>query len=388
MKLWHFISGYVMIQVEGLSLERFVDEAGRRGVKLFGARRVSYTALSAGVTARGFGNLLAWAPERYNITAGKGFGLPFLLRRLVKRKAILIGLAAFILALIAATQFVWGVEVEGVSFYEGEKIRAELGSMGLKPWAYKGSPNLRKIIIDMLVAHDEIAWMDIHYSGVIAVVKIVPAIMPPAVYDEKRPCNIIAKKDAFVESVIQLAGRAVVKEGDTVRAGDILISGVVADEGKPVMLFAAKGKVIGAVWYKGEAQAPVYEQTRVKTGRTQAERVVVIGADTASLDGPCRFADYDTAVTNEYALGGELFLPVKVRLLLHSEVRVTLTPVPFGKLRAGLEEKAYYEALGKAPEGAEIAGHRTIYSLENDMMKASVYLETREDIGRAVYLEE
>ena len=84
--------------------------------------------------------------------------------------------------------------------------------------------------------------MGISYKGVVAEVRIVPADMPPEMYEEERPCDIVASKDAYIESVVQLAGRAVVKAGDTVRAGDKLISGLVWDPGTPRMMFAAKGR--------------------------------------------------------------------------------------------------------------------------------------------------
>lgn len=386
LKIWHFIKGYVIITVEGLSLERFLNMAAEQGIKVYDAQRISYTVLRAGLTARGYSKLIKTGGERYTITAGNGSGIPFLLRWLFKRKALFAGLVLILLGLIAASQFIWEIKVDGVNYYEGTKIKTELEAMGLKPGAWKGNIDLKRMTIDTIIAHDEIAWMDINYDGVVAIVKIVPAILPPDVYDENKPCNIIAKKDALIESVKQLAGRASVKKGDTVRAGDVLISGVVWDEGKPRMEFAAKGEVIGRVWYKGEASAPIYEQTRVKTGRTQTERVIVIGADTAAIDGSCDFTDYDTEVTEENALGGGLFLPVKVKTLLHSEISLTQTPVPYEVLRAALEEKAYNEALAKAPQDADIIRHRTFYTVENDVMKATVYLQTQEDIGRVVYL--
>ena len=47
MRIWHFILGYVMIRIEGLSLERFLNISAQADVKVFDARRVSYTVLNA-----------------------------------------------------------------------------------------------------------------------------------------------------------------------------------------------------------------------------------------------------------------------------------------------------------------------------------------------------
>jgi similar to stage IV sporulation protein len=387
-RIWHFIYGYVMIRVEGLSLERFLNLAAQAGVKVFDVKRVSYTVLYAGLSARGYRKLIKIVPERYNLTAGKRRGLPFGAMWLLHRKALLAGLIIVALGVFAAAQFVWDVQVKGISAYEGAKIEAELAEKGIKPGVYKGSLDLKSTTTQMIIAHDEIAWMNISFKGIAVVVRILPADMPPEVYDENTPCDIIAKKDAYIEKIIPLAGKAVVKQGDTVRAGDKLISGLVWDPGFPRMMFAAKGKVLASVWYKGTESAPIYNETREKTGRTQDERVVYIGKDSASLDEPCTFSEFDTETVSEYYLGDRLFLPVRVALLRHSEVVLTQTPAPLDILMVYLEERAYYSAQCLAPEDARITGHNAIFKVENDIMTATVYLQTQEDIGKVVYLEE
>jgi similar to stage IV sporulation protein len=377
-----------MIRVEGLSLEKLLNLAANAGVRVYDVKRESYTVLCAGVTARGYKKLIKIVPERYTLTTEKAKGAPFGLKWLFGRKALFIGLIIIVLGIIAAAQFVWEVRVTGISAYEGMKIKAELEALGVKPGIYKGNLDLKGITTKLIIAHDEIAWMDLKIDGVVVIARIEPADMPPEVYDENTPCDIIAKKDAYIESVIELAGRAVVKPGDTVRAGDKLISGLVWDEGRPRMLFAARGRIIGSIWYTGEAASCIFEEEREKTGNTQTERVVCIGNDSASVDGPCTFEEFDTEVEGEYYLGDALFLPVKVQKLLHSEVRLKQKPKEMDVLMTYLEEKAYYDAQRKAPEDAKIVGHKAFFKVESDQLTVKVYLQTQEDIGKVVYLEE
>ena len=201
-----------------------------------------------------------------------------------------------------------------------------------------------------------------------------------------RQCNIVAEKDAYIESVIALAGEAAVSAGDTVRKGDVLISGLVWNEGFPRMLFAARGEVIGNVWYTATASAPVFEETREKTGRMETERVIYIGSDSATVDGQCTFIEYDTQVIDEYYIGR--ILPVKIVVLEHSEVSIEQTPADIYSLKVYVEERAYYEAQAKVPDDAKIIAHSTVFKVEDDTLTATVYLRTQEDIGKVVYLEE
>lgn len=387
MRMWNFLTGYVMIRVEGLSLEKFLNIAAEAGVSVYDARRASYTVLHAMVSPRGFRKLQHAVPEKYTVTAGKSAGLAVGVKRLARRKALLIGLALVALAAVVASLFVWQVRVTGIDVREAKKITAELESLGIYQGAFKGNIDLKKAETRLIIAHDEFAWVNVRLSGVVALVEVVPAEPVPEMVDESRPCNIVAEKDAMIESVTALKGRAAVKSGQTVRKGDVLISGLVWDPGFPRMLFAARGKVTGSVWYTASVSAPVNEDARIPTGQKQTQRMISVGADSAPVDAGCSFAEYDTKEIDKYPVVG-LFLPVYITVLEHSEVQIRTQSIPRDMLEVYLEEKAYYDAQGYVPEKADIVGHRTIFKEEDGKLTATVYLQTHEDIGTVVYLEE
>lgn len=374
-----------MIRVEGLTLERFLNLAAAEGVGVHRVRRVSYTVLKAEVTARGYRRLRRVVPEKYAVTAEKQGGLLFAFHRLTLRTALLVGLALVATGLLAAGQFVWEVRVSGLEHREARALKQELDAMGIRPGAWKGGIDEEKAGIQVLVAHEEIAWIDIRMEGIVALVEVVPADLAPEVYDENTPQSVIAVKDAIVESVTPLAGRAAVEAGDTVRAGDVLIAGQVWDEGKPRMLFAARGEVIGSVWYAGSASASVYAETRVPTGRTYRQREISIGSDSTDVEPDCGFAAYDTRIVNSVNIG--VFLPVYITEYEYSEVTLTQEPADFDILSVYLEETAYFDALGYVPDDATVVGHHAAYRIDGCVISVTVYIHTYEDIGRAVILE-
>jgi similar to stage IV sporulation protein len=386
-RMWNFLTGYVMIRVDGLSLEKFLNMAAEAGVRVYDVRRASYTVLHATVSPRGLKKLQSIAPEKYAVAVRKSAGLAVGMKRLMRRRALIIGLALVLLAAVAASFFVWEVRVAGIDARDAIALKEELITFGIYPGAFKGNIDLRGTETTLIISHDEFAWIDIKFSGVAALVTVVPAELPPEVVDDSRPCNIVAKKDALIESVTALSGKAAVKPGQTVRAGDVVISGLVWDEGFPRLMFAARGKVIGRVWYRAGETAPVSREERVPTGRVQTQRIISVGADTAPVDPGCTFAEYDTQPVGQYPVVG-LFLPVTITTLKHSEVEIKARDVPRDLLELYLEERAYFKAQGYVPDNADIVGHRTIFKEEDGMLTATVYIETHEDIGAVVYLEE
>lgn len=375
-----------MIRVEGLSLEKFLNLAAREGLFVFDTFRRSYTVLSVNMSARDFSKLKKIVSGKHSLTVEKRRGIPFGLLWIFRRKALMIGLVVIAFVMFAASLYVWDVRVTGLE--DTANIKEELSSYGVALGTYKQNVDLSEIATKIIVAHDEIAWIDISFKGVVVVVEIVPAIRVPEVVDENTPCDVVASKDAYIIGVTARAGRATVKVGDTVRKGDMLISGLVWDEGKKRIMFAARGEVVGNVWYTATISQPIFEQTRQKTGNTQSQRVIFIGSDSADIDEQCRFAQFDTVNVDEYYLGERLFLPVKVVTYEHSEVIVTKTPVPLEILKVILEEKAYNEAQAKMQQGILIVSHKAFFEVSDDKMTVTVYLKTQEDIGRIVYLKE
>lgn len=387
MRIWKLIAGYVMIRVDGLSLEKFLNIAAQTGVTVYDAQRVSYTVLRAVLSAHGYRRLVKAVPEKYSIKIEKKAGLPFGLKWIYARKALLIGLAVLGTLVLTASLFVWDVRITGIERREAIALTEELQSLGVFVGTFKSGVDIKQIETRLMVDHDEFAWVNLKFQGVVAELEVVPAIPVPELVDDSRPCSIVAVKDALIESVTALNGRAAVTKGQTVRAGDTLISGLIWDEGLTRLMVAARGDVIGSVWYQAKASEPVMKETRVPTGRTQIQRVMAIGVDTTAVDAPCSFSEYDTRVVDSYNVVG-LFLPVKVLRLEHSEVMIKKEPVDLAVLKATLEENAFFKAQGLIPQFAEVVGHETVFEEQDGVLSATVYVQTHEDIGKVVYLEE
>jgi len=385
---WFFLAGYVMIRIEGLSLERFLNLAAQENLRVYNVRRSAYTTLHATLSFSGFRGLNKLAHGRYQIVVARSGGLPFLWRRLWKRPALLAGLGVLVLAVIAASLFVWDVRVCGLNDAQSREMLAELERLGLHTGAYKGGIDADALETQLIISHDEIAWLDLRIRGVVAELEAVPALPVPKIVDENTPCSIVAAKDAYIETITPLSGEARVQPGHTVQKGDVLISGLIWDEGTRRMLVAARGEVMGSVWYTATVRAPLFEQTREPTGDKQIVREIAIGSDVVRVGGACRFAEYDTRLGGGYTLGGQLFVPVRVSIYECSEVELKQSPAELMRLKTQIEEQAFFAAQAKLRGEAEIAGHRAWYEVDGQTLVVKVYVQTLEDIGAIQYLEE
>jgi similar to stage IV sporulation protein len=79
----------------------------------------------------------------------------------------------------------------------------------------------------MRLAYNDIGWVSAEIKGTRLIIKIKETNMPLPAAKAIKPSHMVAAKDAIIQSIITRAGTPMVGEGDVVRKGDILVSGIV-----------------------------------------------------------------------------------------------------------------------------------------------------------------
>jgi len=381
--LWNCLRGYVIIRVEGLSLERFLNIAVMNGIRVWGVRRLKYTMIRACVSENGFRKLnKLLADFKYTVSVEKRSGLPALASNAKRRFALAAGIILILGAVIALSAFVWQVEITGTKSLNPDKILIEARDFGARMGALKSTLDLEALEKKLIKSHPEISWVNAEYEGVVLRIQVVEADMPPNLIENEGTADIICAKDALVRKITVFAGRAAVKEGQTVKKGQMLIEGEIWEEGKPRMSFHARGSVIGSVWYAGRAKTNLYITDKKPTGRSADLRYIQIGNNLVLMGGEeTIFENAEKTVTNTVELGENLFFPVKVFDVHVAEIREEKTPRPLKEAKVEAEEMAYRAALKKVPEEAKITGFETRFDMTEDSITATCTIETEEEIG-------
>ena len=101
----------------------------------------------------------------------------------------------------------------------------ELNNYGLYQGILKSKINTNKIIENLRLKNEKIAWIGIKIEGTNAKITVVEGIEKPDIINENEYCDIIADKEGIITKVNVTSGTAQVKEGDVVEKGDKLIAG-------------------------------------------------------------------------------------------------------------------------------------------------------------------
>ena len=177
---------------------------------------------------------------KYEISSPKGIFGFFVNNRL--RFGVFLGIIMSIFLVYLSSDIVWDVRIEGAD--DPEKIVEELSLSGLSVGSRWSRIDKSEVEADLLIFSDRVGWVNINRRGGVAYVRVGEKLLYP---EDEKPlgyANIVAECDCVVEEIRAVSGYAVVKAGDSVKAGDILISGVIPSELGGGFCYAS-GVVIG-----------------------------------------------------------------------------------------------------------------------------------------------
>lgn len=378
--------GYVIILVEGYFLEKFMNICTHRQIFLWDIKRHKSCVMTLKISIKGFKLLRPVARKsgcRVRIAAKRG--VPFIFNRYRRRKTFAAGAVTFIAVLYLMSSFIWAVEVSGNQEIGTEVILERLSTYGIRPGVIKYGINTEKAVNELMLGIDELAWASMELKGTKVKVQVVERRIPPELVPRNEPCNIVARRDGVIKSVIVSDGLEMVKEGDTVVKGQVLISGSIPDKNEPEKLRQVHsiGTVKARTWYEGESPVTLRQSVRIRTGDyTDGYSLLFFGKRLHIYSAGVRFADYDKIeIKRELAFGEDMVFPFGIMIDRCYEIQPGYRELDEETARKEAENEAYEKATADIPEEAEITQvDTTIVQGENGLM-AKVTIECLEDIG-------
>ncbi len=265
LSLWHYLQGYVIVEISGFALERFINLMLNRKIDVWDVCAVG-EKIQFKMIARDFKILKPIVKKaRCRVKIVRKYGMPFTIHRYKKRKLMPIGLVGFILMLWCLSSFVWLVDVEGASHLNSMDIINSLEEQGYGVGKWKNNLNLREAEAYLVKTYPDIVWTAIKFEGTRLVVQVAETVPPPdMVVMTGKVTDIVAKRDAIVTSIAVYKGMPKVKKGDIIKKGEILVSGQMplGAESEEIYKTDAKAKVIGRTVYSARGEVNFTQQKK------------------------------------------------------------------------------------------------------------------------------
>lgn len=271
-KIFHFVRGYVIIRVYGIGIERFLYITARRGISLFYMGEMTDGGIDVCIHISDFKSLRPIVRKSgVGIRIVKKCGLPFYIKKYKKRYVLSAGFFLLFVFVFFSSFFVWSVQINSGGATVPYGLEEALEKSGVKIGAFKPSlppqDDIKNIIIDDT---DNIVWAWVYIKGTRAVLEYREGTPAPPLTDKSVACDIVAVRDGLVMSVTEKNGNALVKKGDTVLSGDVLIEGVSASKEEKGVPVHAIGEVRAYTWHEKSRDFSLVEKKITPTGRKKS----------------------------------------------------------------------------------------------------------------------
>ncbi|TCO80042.1 sporulation protein YqfD [Marinisporobacter balticus] len=384
-KLWNFFRGYVVIKIEGLALEKFINYAIARGIYLWDIVRIDYTTLEAKVGLEGYKELRHIVKRAgCRVKIRQKIGYPFFMYKIKMRKMFVVGFAIAICIIMSTTSFVWNVEIVGNEKISQTEIRERLNELGLYTGVCKYKLDLSDIENNMMIELENLAWVGIEIQGTKAIVEIVENVSPPEKIPKEVPCDIIARKKGVINKLIVKEGDALVQEGDIVKNGQVLMTGVIEREGLEKRYVHAFGEVFAKTYYEEVGAISLVKFKKIKTGNKFVRRIIKIGNNQIILSlGEIPYNNVIIEKKNKsLSSWRNIKMPVEILIEEYYEATSQKEVIDKSTAKQAMQEKLMVKLLNKIPENVKILNKDIVFYEEKNRIRAKLTIEVLEEIGK------
>ncbi len=272
MILWvvRWLVGYVQFEIIGADAQQFLTGASTRGYSLWNMKKARENCCSACIAGKDYRHLRQIAKKRrLRLKIKKRRGFPFLLRKWKQSRkyGLMIGaICAFALLCVFSTR-VWVVNISGSTSLPVEEIRAAAAEFGLEVGTGKSSFDPLFVENELMLRFPALSWVTVNTWGSTVEIIVQDGDAKPEVEDPSEYSNVVAAKSGQIIRMDVYHGKALVKLGDGVAEGQLLVSGVQEFENGNVTFTGASAKIIARTRRQFAVSIPKEETCYEETGQ-------------------------------------------------------------------------------------------------------------------------
>lgn len=378
----NYILGFYIIQVDGFYIERFINICLKENIFLWGIVRKKSSLITAKIGMYDYERAKEIARSCQTIVEIKRkIGLRFVIEKYKNRKAFFITVIIACITIFTLSKFIWKVEINSDADINKNEIREELQKEGVKIGALKSKIDSEKIVNDIRLEREDIAWIGIKIEGSKVLVNIVMATKKPEIVNEEEYTNIVAKKDGEIQKIVAKNGTAMCKKGDKVKKGDVLIAGYMQGAYTDRYYVNSMGEVKAKINYTEKSKINKKETKKEETGKRNRKFAIKINNFKINFFKKLsNFKNYDT-----------IYASKKIKIFPNSNfeiefIKYTLNEISVEQIEHSKEEAKLLgeeEAKKKLNEkiSGDIINEKTTIEEYSTYYMVTVEYEVVEDIG-------
>lgn len=319
-RLLLFLKGYYLICVSGYGAERFINLCKVKNIYLWDFL-VSHNEFRMKITLSDYEELEEIVHKTgVKVDILKRYGLPFLFRGKKNRMFYLVSIVIALALIFVSNLFVWKIEFEGNYTVSNEQLQDFLLDYEVDEGVLKSKVQYELLEENLRKEFPIVKWCSVALSGNTLYVRLEENSLlkeeDSEIVADFTYSDIVAESDGTVTGLLVRNGLSMVKVGDTVTKGQVLVTGAVPiyDDSLLVKTYHyydadADITIESSLDYEEGIEDVYYKKEY--TGRTKETSYVKLGEKDIHFPFHPSFAYYDTYTTaHRLELFDMLSLPI------------------------------------------------------------------------------
>ncbi|EGT3615154.1 sporulation protein YqfD [Clostridium perfringens] len=291
-----FKKGQIKVEIKTFDINKLLNALWRNGINVENVRKIDVVTITLNVDYSDYGKLKSYVKRldgKVRIISAKG--MIIFLSRVKKSISIFIGALIFLIGLYIYSGFIWRIDIETKKNIAPFEIRTMLNEFDIKPGVKKSSVNVYGLERKLENGHGDIMWVNARIEGGTLKIKVEEKVSPKIREENENQefKNVVASMDGEIKKIYTTSGTAVVKEGDIVKKGDVLIIPQQGIEGGEYEV-DAKGEVTANTFYEKSVDLQIAGKKEERTGEKDNDVYLEIMGKKIYLKKPTKeFSKYD-----------------------------------------------------------------------------------------------
>lgn len=269
---WRYLIGYVSIKIIGENAEQILNKAAANGISIW---NLTYKngIIFGNITLKDFLKLrITKRNTKCKISIINKYGLFFYLKKYKTRIGFASGIAIFVFILVFLSNYIWIINVEGNKSLKTEEILTSCKKIGIYEGVRKTKISNKYDSQKLQLTQKELSWCALNIEGSVLTINVSEAIKSDK-EERKMPTNLKANIDGKIKKIDASSGSVIVKVGDIVTKGDLLVSGVVPRTSSTVFIHS-DGEIIAETKRVFTASGE-YKQSKIYETGNNAKRYTI-----------------------------------------------------------------------------------------------------------------
>ena len=382
-RLWNFFRGYAIIIVEGLKIERFINMAISNGIYIWDIKKQSYTSISAKIGLESFSKMREIVRKTdCTIEIKEKRGFPFLWKNLKRHKLFTASVLIFVVMIYIMCSYIWMIEVTGTKNIDPKTVLEIVNKEGLKEGVRKSRLDKHSIENRVLIKLSELSWVGIQIRGTKATIEVVEKREEPELISKIDSCDIIASKSGVINKILVLNGDGVVKDGATVKKGQVLVTGTIIRENTEIRLVHSLAQITARTWYEDAEEMELQQIEFKETGRKETHYMLKVLDKELGLKKSIPYNEYNESRQEKNIISfGDYIFPVKLISNKFQELIKVPKTLTVEQAKKRCEERLNERFKLQMSENAVVLDKKIDYYEEKKSVKAKITVEILEEIG-------